>query len=80
MDKDRIVGSAKDIGGKLEGAVGDATGDVRTQASGFAREAEQDVDFDAVGELDVFEEIKYAAAETGANFADVAGRRLRGGG
>jgi uncharacterized protein YjbJ (UPF0337 family) len=39
MDKDRIVGSAKDIGGKLEGAVGDATGDVRTQASGFAREA-----------------------------------------
>ena len=38
MDKDRIVGSAKDIGGKLEGAVG-ATGDVKTQASGFAREA-----------------------------------------
>jgi uncharacterized protein YjbJ (UPF0337 family) len=39
MDKDRIVGSAKDIGGKLEGAVGDATGDAKTQASGVAREA-----------------------------------------
>ena len=37
MDKDRIVGSAKDIGGKLEGALGDAT--AKTQASGFAREA-----------------------------------------
>jgi uncharacterized protein YjbJ (UPF0337 family) len=39
MDEDRIVGSAKDIGGKLEGAVGDATGDAKTQASGRAREA-----------------------------------------
>jgi uncharacterized protein YjbJ (UPF0337 family) len=39
MDKDRIVGSAKDIGGKLEGAVGDATVDAKTQASGLAREA-----------------------------------------
>jgi uncharacterized protein YjbJ (UPF0337 family) len=39
MDKDRIVGSAKDIGGKLEGAVGEATGDAKTQASGLAQEA-----------------------------------------
>jgi uncharacterized protein YjbJ (UPF0337 family) len=39
MDKDRIVGSAKDFAGKVEGAVGDATGDGRTQASGRAREA-----------------------------------------
>jgi uncharacterized protein YjbJ (UPF0337 family) len=39
MDKDRIVGSAKDIAGKVEGAVGDATGDTKTQASGRAREA-----------------------------------------
>ena len=38
MDKDRIVGSAKDFAGKVEGAVGDATGDARTQASGRARE------------------------------------------
>src|ERR1700676_4790618 len=40
MDKDRIVGSAKDIAGKVEGAVGDVAGDAKTQASGRAREAE----------------------------------------
>ena len=39
MDKDRIVGSAKDFAGKVEGAVGDATGDAKTEASGRAREA-----------------------------------------
>ena len=39
MDKDRIVGSAKDFAGKVEGAVGDVTGDAKTQASGRAREA-----------------------------------------
>jgi uncharacterized protein YjbJ (UPF0337 family) len=39
MDKDRIVGSAKDVGGKVEGAVGDLTGDAKTQAEGRAREA-----------------------------------------
>ena len=39
MDKDRIVGSAKDIAGKVEGAVGDMTGDAQTQAAGRAREA-----------------------------------------
>jgi uncharacterized protein YjbJ (UPF0337 family) len=39
MDKDRIAGSTKDFAGKVEGAVGDMTGDVNTQASGRAREA-----------------------------------------
>jgi uncharacterized protein YjbJ (UPF0337 family) len=39
MDKDRIVGSAKDFAGKVEGAVGNATGDAKTQAEGAAREA-----------------------------------------
>jgi uncharacterized protein YjbJ (UPF0337 family) len=39
MDKDRIVGSAKDFAGKVEGAVGDATGDAKTQGAGRAREA-----------------------------------------
>jgi uncharacterized protein YjbJ (UPF0337 family) len=39
MDKDRIVGSAKDFAGKVEAAVGDVTGDANTQASGRAREA-----------------------------------------
>ena len=39
MDKDRVTGSAKDFAGKVEGAVGDATGDAKTQASGRMREA-----------------------------------------
>jgi uncharacterized protein YjbJ (UPF0337 family) len=39
MDKDRIAGSAKDLAGKVEGAIGDLTGDTQTQASGRAREA-----------------------------------------
>ena len=39
MDKDRIAGSAKDIAGKVEGAVGGLTGDAKTQADGRAREA-----------------------------------------
>jgi uncharacterized protein YjbJ (UPF0337 family) len=39
MDKDRIVGSAKDIEGKVEGAVGDMAGDAQAQAAGRVREA-----------------------------------------
>ena len=39
MDKDRISGSAKDVAGKVEGAVGDMTGNAQTQAAGRAREA-----------------------------------------
>lgn len=39
MDKDRITGAAKDVAGKVEGAVGDLTGDAQTKASGQAREA-----------------------------------------
>jgi uncharacterized protein YjbJ (UPF0337 family) len=40
MDKDRIAGSAKDVAGKAEGAVGDIVGDAQAQAAGRAREAE----------------------------------------
>ena len=36
MDNDRIVGSAKDFAGKVEGAVGSMAG---TQAAGVGREA-----------------------------------------
>jgi uncharacterized protein YjbJ (UPF0337 family) len=39
MDKDRIAGSAKDFNGKVEGAVGDVTGDAQARAAGRAREA-----------------------------------------
>ena len=39
MDKDRIAGSAKDVAGKVEGAVVYMAGDAQTQAAGRAREA-----------------------------------------
>src|SRR6202043_2550985 len=39
MDKDRIAGSAKEVAGKVEGAVGDMAGNAQTQAAGRAREA-----------------------------------------
>lgn len=39
MDKDRIAGAAKDVAGKVEGAVGGVTGDTKTEASGRSREA-----------------------------------------
>jgi uncharacterized protein YjbJ (UPF0337 family) len=39
MDKDRIAGSAKDVAGKVEGAVGGMTGNASTEAAGRAKEA-----------------------------------------
>jgi len=39
MDKDRIAGSVKDVAGKVEGVVGDMTGNGQTQAAGRAKEA-----------------------------------------
>jgi uncharacterized protein YjbJ (UPF0337 family) len=39
MDKDRIAGSAKDFAGKVEGTIGDTTGNVKAQSAGRAREA-----------------------------------------
>ncbi|TYL74798.1 CsbD family protein [Bradyrhizobium cytisi] len=39
MDADRIIGSAKEMAGGVEGTVGEMAGDAKTQASGNAREA-----------------------------------------
>jgi uncharacterized protein YjbJ (UPF0337 family) len=39
MDKDRIVGSAKDFAGRAEGTIGNMAGDARTEAQGRAHEA-----------------------------------------
>jgi uncharacterized protein YjbJ (UPF0337 family) len=39
MDKDRIAGSAKDVAGKVEGAVDDMAGDAQAQVAGRVREA-----------------------------------------
>src|ERR1700675_529081 len=37
MDKDRIVGSAKDVAGKVEGGLGDMAGNAHDQGAGHAR-------------------------------------------
>ena len=38
MDTDRIKGTAQDVGGKVQKAVGDFTGDAGTQAQGMVRQ------------------------------------------
>ena len=39
VDTDRITGAAKDIGGKIQGAIGDITGSHRDSVEGRVREA-----------------------------------------
>lgn len=79
MDKDRIVGSAKEFTGRAEGAVGDLAGDAQTQASGKAREAAGSVQ-------NLYGQAKDAvrdATDTAASYAKDAyensGDTLRGG-
>jgi uncharacterized protein YjbJ (UPF0337 family) len=79
MDKDRMAGSAKDIAGKVEGAIGDATGNAQTQAAGRAREAAGSVQ-------NLFGQAKDAArdaSEAAVNYAkdayDNSGDTLRDG-
>ncbi|MCF8466970.1 MAG: CsbD family protein [Sneathiella sp.] len=38
MDRDRVIGSAKVVKGKLKGAVGKAVGDVKLESEGAAEE------------------------------------------
>ena len=79
MDMDRIVGSAKDAAGKVEGAFGEATGDAQTQAAGRVREAAGSVQ-------NLFGQAKDAARDAGEAAVDYArgaydqsGETLRGG-
>jgi uncharacterized protein YjbJ (UPF0337 family) len=79
MDKDRIAGAAKDFAGKAEGAVGNMTGDARTQAEGRAREAAGTVQ-------NLYGQAKDAvsdATDTAVNYAkdayDNRGDTIRGG-
>jgi uncharacterized protein YjbJ (UPF0337 family) len=48
MDKDRIAGSAKQLGGKVKAAVGKVVGDSKLQADGKAQQIEGKVQ-NAVG-------------------------------
>jgi uncharacterized protein YjbJ (UPF0337 family) len=79
MDKDRMAGSAKEFGGRVEGAIGEMAGDAKTQASGRAREAAGTVQ-------NLYGQAKDAArdaTDSAVNFAkdayDNSGDTLRGG-
>lgn len=50
MDKDRIVGSAKQVKGKVKEAVGKAVGDAKLEAQGKADRIEGEVQ-NAVGSI-----------------------------
>jgi uncharacterized protein YjbJ (UPF0337 family) len=65
MDKDRIVGAAKDVAGKVEGAAGDIAGDAKTSASGRAREAAGSVQ-------NLYGQAKDAVRDASDNAADLA--------
>ncbi len=50
MNEDRLVGNAKNLGGRMEEGFGRATGDVRAQVEGKAKQAEGAVQ-DAYGQV-----------------------------
>jgi uncharacterized protein YjbJ (UPF0337 family) len=43
MNEDRLVGTAKNVGGKVEEGFGHATGDVKSQLQGKARQIEGEI-------------------------------------
>jgi uncharacterized protein YjbJ (UPF0337 family) len=57
MDRDQLSGTAKNIGGKTQEAVGRATGDTRMQARGQMRQAEGSMQ-------DLYGQAKDSAGET----------------
>ena len=50
MNEDRLVGNAKNLGGRMEEGFGRATGDVKAQVEGKAEQAEDAVQ-DAYGQV-----------------------------
>ena len=79
MDKDRIAGSAKDFAGKVEGVVGDVTGDAKTQAEGRAREAAGTVQNLYGQAKDAARDATDAAVNYAKDALDNSGDTIRGG-
>ena len=48
MDEDRLSGTAKNLGGKVEEGLGHVTGDARTRAEGQMKQAEGSIQDQAV--------------------------------
>ena len=61
MDENRIAGSARNLGGKVEEGVGRATGDVRTEVEGRLDQA-------AGAAQDLYGQTSDAARETAVTF------------
>jgi uncharacterized protein YjbJ (UPF0337 family) len=61
MDEDRVSGTVRNVGGKIEEGVGRVTGDARTQLRGKLNQAEG-------AAQDLYGQTADAARETAANF------------
>ena|SRR5690349_17987755 len=73
MDKDRIVGAAKDVAGNVEKNVGNLAGDASTQASGAARQAEGVIQ-NAFGQAkDVVRDLSEGVANTAKDAVSAGG-------
>jgi uncharacterized protein YjbJ (UPF0337 family) len=72
MDNDRLAGSANNVFGKVESAVGKAVGDSKTEAAGFSREAQGAVQ-------NAFGQAKDAARDIGNSASKIAGNAIDAG-
>ncbi|KQO63298.1 MULTISPECIES: CsbD family protein [unclassified Methylobacterium] len=73
VDTDRIVGAAKEFGGKVQGAAGDLAGSSRTSAEGRYREAEGRAQ-------DIYGQAKDTLRDVADNVSDYAGDAYERGG
>jgi uncharacterized protein YjbJ (UPF0337 family) len=64
MDENRVEGSARNLGGKVQEGFGKVTGDARTQAEGLANQA-------AGAAQDLYGQAAEAARETASSFEKV---------
>ncbi len=55
MTEDRVIGHAKNVGGQVEEGFGRATGDVKSQLQGKAKQME--------GAVDVYAQVKETASD-----------------
>ncbi|GJE59590.1 CsbD family protein [Methylobacterium trifolii] len=77
VDTDRITGAAKELGGKVQGAVGDLTGSERDSVEGRAREAQGTAE-NLYGQAkdrvrDVAEHVADTARDIGGKVRDTVG-------
>lgn len=79
VDTDRIVGTAKDIGGRVQGAVGDIAGSSRDQIEGRVREAQGRAQ-DAYGQAkDTLRDVADNVSDYAGDAYDRSGSYLRDG-